>query len=451
MVSCRARFTLAVLLLAAALTVPASAGTWPQWRGPDGNSVSKEKALPLEWADNKNLAWKCQLLGPGASTPAIWNDAIFVTCQKDQDLLLLKVGKDNGKVVWQRTVGTGRVPRAWPEARGRQKFHALQNFASPSPVTDGRRVFVHFGNGALAAYDFAGNRLWRRNLQKDYGRYTIWWGHANSPVLYRDLVICVCMQDSLKDLGQGPVDSYLAAYDQKTGALRWKTLRNTKATAEECDAYTTPVFRRSGGRTELLVMGANQLDAYDPATGKQHWFLPGLSGNRTITGPTVAGGMVYATCGMRRDLVAVRPGESGQLPPASVVWRTKEATPDSPCPVVYRGMLFVVSDNGIARCLDAVTGHVKWKERLAGDYKASPLAADGYIYFLSRDGRCTVVTAAAKFAKVAENRLADQFVASPAVSGGKLFLRGQKALYCLGKTSRRIERNGAGPRSQNQP
>jgi outer membrane protein assembly factor BamB len=432
MFSRRTRFALPAVVLSSLLTLPAVAGNWPQWRGPGGDSVSAEKGLPLEWAEDNHVVWKCPLPGDGASTPAVWGDALFVTCQKGDDLLLLKIDKAGGKVAWQRTVGSGELRRS-VKGRGEQKFHQLHNLASPSPVTDGQRVFAHFGNGDLAAYDFDGKQLWRRNLQDDHGPYTIWWGHANSPVLYQDLVITVCMQDSLTDLGKGPAESYLVAHDQKTGEQRWKTPRNTRAKAEECDAYTTPVFAEVQGRTQMLVMGGNQLDAYDPATGKQLWYLPGLSGNRTITGPTVAGGMVYATCGQRHDLVAVKPGGSGELPPSAVVWRTKDSTPDSPCPVVTQGLLFVVSDNGIAQCLDAGTGEAKWKERLPGDYKASPLAAEGRVYFLSLDGRCTVVAAAAKFEKLAENRLADELIASPAVSDGKLFLRGRKALYCLGK------------------
>jgi outer membrane protein assembly factor BamB len=421
------------LLLCLLFALPARAGNWPQWRGPGGDSVTSERGLPQTWAEKQNVLWKCPLPGDGASTPAIWGDAIFVTCQKGNDLLLVKITRVGGKVAWQRTVGTGQVRRSWTKGRGEQKFHKLHNLASPSPVTDGQRVFVHFGNGDLAAYDFDGNQLWHRNLQKDHGRYTIWWGHASSPVLYKDLVITVCMQDSLKDLDAKPVDSYLVAYNQKTGRQRWKTLRITQANAEECDAYTTPVFAEVDGQTQMIIMGANQLDAYDPATGKQLWYLPGLSGNRTITGPTVAGGMVYATCGMRRDLVAVKLGGSGKRPASAVAWRAKDATPDSPCPVVYRRLVFIVSDSGIAQCLDAKTGAVRWKERLPGDHKASPLAAEGRIYFLSRSGRCTVVAAAAKFEKLAENRLDDEFVASPAIVDGKIYLRGRQALYCLGK------------------
>jgi outer membrane protein assembly factor BamB len=412
--------------------LPAHAGNWPQWRGPNGDGVSAETGLPLEWAEDKNVLWKCPLPGEGASTPAIWDDAVFVTCQKDEELLLVKIGKGSGKVEWQRAVGTGSVPRGAPGARGRQKFHDLHNLASPSPVTDGKRVVVHFGNGDLAAYDFDGKQLWQRNLQKDHGLYTIWWGHANSPVLYKGVVITVCMQDSLRDLDLAPVDSYIVAYDQETGVQRWKTLRNTGAKAEECDAYTTPVFADVNGQTEVIVMGANQLDGYDPATGKEIWYLPGLSGNRTITGPTVADGLVYATCGMRHDLVAVKLGGSGQLPPAAVAWRTRDSTPDSPCPVVANGLVFIVADNGMGQCFDAKTGSAKWKERLPGDHKASPLAAEGRVYFLGRDGHCTVVAAASKFETLAENRLADEFLASPAVSDGKLYLRGRKALYCVG-------------------
>ncbi len=427
------RRTLLALLPAFLLTSAALAGNWPQWRGPDGNSVTTEKGLPLEWGENQNVVWKSPLPGDGASTPAVWGDAIFVTCEKGEDLLLVKLDKASGRIAWQRTVGRGELTRKTPTPRGHQKFHQLHNLASPSPVTDGRRVFVHFGTGDLAAYDFDGEQLWHHDLQKEHGPYTIWWGHANSPVLYGDLVICVCMQDSLRDLGLPPADSYLVAYGQKTGGQRWKALRPTHAKAEECDAYTTPVFAQVDGRTELLVMGGNQLDAYDPATGKQLWYLPGLTGNRTITGPTVAEGLVYATCGMRRDLVAVRPGGAGELSPSAVVWRTRDNTPDSPCPVVTQGLLFLVSDDGTAECFDARTGAPHWKERLPGKYKASPLAAEGRVYFAGLDGSCTVVAAAPRFERLAENHLDDEFIASPAVSDGKLYLRGRKALYCLGR------------------
>ncbi len=423
------RLSVLLLMIVAA---PASAGNWPQWRGPAGDGVSTEKGLPLKWSESDCVVWKCDLPGEGASTPAVWGSAVFVTAQKAEDLLLLRINSGDGKIVWQRTVGHGTVVRKTARPRGEQKFHPLQNLASPSPVTDGRRVFVHFGNGDLAAYDLDGNALWHRNLQMDHGKYTIWWGHANSPVLYRDLVINVCMQDSLSDLHEEPGVSYLVAYDQKTGEQRWKTLRSTQAKGEECDAYTTPILHEAGGKTELIVMGGRQLDGYDPASGKQLWYLPIPIGNRTITGPTLAGDMVYTTCGMRTDLLAVKLGGTGHLPASAIVWRTTDSSPDSPSPVVWQGLVFLVSDSGIAQCLDAKTGERKWKERLPGDYKASPLAAEDRIYFLNQAGRCTVVAASAKFEKLAVNSLDDAMVASPAAADGRLYLRAKKALYCIG-------------------
>jgi outer membrane protein assembly factor BamB len=429
----RQRRILTGALCWAALALPALAGNWPQWRGPAGDGISLEKGLPLAWSESQSLAWKCPLPGAGASTPAVWGDAVLVTCQKGDELLLLRINARDGRVAWERPVGTGILVRKTAKPRGEQKFHEIQNLASPSPVTDGRRVFVHFGNGDLAAYDFDGQRLWRRNLQDDYGHYTIWWGHANSPVLYRDLVISVCMQDSLVDLQEKAVDSYLVAHDQETGELRWKTLRNTQAEAEQSDAYTTPILHEVDGKAELIVMGGRQLDAYDPATGHQLWFLPIPIGNRTITGPTFAGDMLFTTCGMRRDLLAVRLGRTGRLPESAIVWRTTDSTPDSPSPVVWQGLVFIINDSGIAQCMDAKTGERKWKQRLPGDYKASPLAADGRIYFVNRAGCCTVVAASAKFEKLADNSLDDEIVASPAVADGKLYLRGKKALYCVGR------------------
>jgi outer membrane protein assembly factor BamB len=426
----RARLIWATLVLPAALAVPARADNWPQWRGPTGDSVSTATGLPWEWGEGKNVLWKCSL-PDGASTPTVWGDALFVTGQKDDQLVLIRVNAASGQIVWERVVGAGTLRRAAP--RGEQKFHKLQNLASPSPVTDGRLVVAHFGNGDLATYDFDGRQLWHRNLQKDHGSYTIWWGHANSPVLYKDLVISVSMQDSLSDLPGGPVDSYLVAHDKKTGEPRWKALRKTPAQAEQCDSYTTPLFHETNGRVEMIVMGGNQLDAYDPATGRQLWYLPGLVGGRTITGPTVAHGLAYATRGMRGDLVAVKLGGAGELKDSAVAWTHKDGTPDSPCPVVWKDLIFWVADNGIAQCADARTGEVKWKERLQGDFKASPLAAEGRIYFLSLSGRCAVVAAAAKFERLAENRLDDEIIASPAAVAGKLYLRGRKALYCLGK------------------
>lgn len=410
----------------------ARAENWPQWRGPRGDSTSEEKALPLVWSENRGLAWKVELPGWGASTPAVWNDAIFVTSQDDDKLLVMRLDRADGKTVWSRQVDTAETPRTG-NPRTEQKFHQLHNNASPSPVTDGEVVVAHFGNGDLAAFDFDGKVLWRHNLQQEYGAYTIWWGHANSPVLVGDLVISVCMQDSLADLGKTTAPSYLVAHDKQTGKERWKSSRTTKADAEECDSYTTPLAYKIGDRWELLVMGGNQLDAYDPQTGRQIWFLPGIIGGRTITGPTVGHEMAFVTQGMRKDLLAVKLGGEGEITRRSVVWKESEATPDTCCPVLWRDLLFTISDNGVAKCYDAYTGNQNWKKRLPGDYKASPVAAEGRVYFLNLHGLMTVVAANDRYDKLAENQLDDETEASPAISNGRVYLRGKKFLYAIEK------------------
>ena len=427
---------LAVLsaLLAA---VPAAAADWPQWRGPNGDGVSGETGLPLHWSEDSGVLWKQPLDGPGSSSPAVAAGAVFVTTQEGDDLYLLKFDAVTGRPDWKQKVGSGDTPRApidkkTDDERRHQKFHPLQNLASPTPAADGEVVVAHFGDGEIAAYDYAGKRLWHRNLQDDYGPYTIWWGHANSPILYKSSVICTCIQDSLSDVPGAGSESYLLALDKHTGERQWRTVRKTKSTAEEGDAYTTPVLRTADGRKELVVMGGNQLDAYDPDNGHQLWYLAGLVGGRSVGGPTVGDGLVFATRGKKGPMVAVKPEGEGELPEKAIVWTTDKDTPDSCSPVYSNGLLFTLVDAGFAYCYDGHTGDLKWKERLPGEYKASPVAADGRIYFLNRAGLCTVIAASDKFEKLAANSLDGDAIASPAVAGGRIYIRTSKALYCVG-------------------
>ncbi len=410
-----------------------SAADWPQWRGPTGNSVSDQTRLPLAWNDRAGIAWKVELPGWGTSTPAISNGAMFVTSQDKDKLLLLRVDLKTGGVVWRQQVGTGTVPRNL-KGRGDQKFHDLHNLATPSPVADGKTVVCHFGNGLLAAYDFDGKQLWSRDLAEDYGRYTIWWGHANSPVLFKNLVISVCMQDSLADLPEHaakPAASYIVAHDLATGRVRWHIDRNTESKSEECDAYTTPVLYETEQGTRMIVMGANELTAYNPANGKEAWRLPKLVGGRTVTGPTVGDGKVYVTIGMRGPMLAVPLGGEGELSRTVVAWEHRRGTSDSCCPVLWDGLLFSVTDDGIARCFDGNVGAIKWQRRLKGSYKASPVAADGRVYFLNTSGLCTVVPATPRFERLAENQLDDETIASPAIGEGHIYLRGKKRLFAI--------------------
>jgi outer membrane protein assembly factor BamB len=427
------------------------AAEWPQWRGGEGTGVSRDVGVPIVWHEERSIVWKCRLPESGASSPVVAGDGVFVTAHTaDDKLLLVKVDKAKGEVAWTQEVGSGTGEREGPKRQPR-KPHRFYSHASPTPAVSGQTVVAHFGNGDLAAYDFAGKRLWKRNLQDDYGAYTSWYGHANSPVIVENLVISVCMQDSLADLQSTPVESYVVAHDLKTGEVRWKVARTTKAQKEECDAYTTPLIARLNGTTQLVVMGANQLDAYEPTSGRRIWELPGLVGGRLVTGPTIGEETVFATRGLRGPLLAVRPGSGsglvggkgnpGKTQPAStkelsfrdIEWTYGEGSPDSCSPVVWNELLFTITDDGIARCFDVATGNLKWKERLKGQYKASPVAAEGRIFFLNLDGLATVVSAAPRFDKLVENKLEDQTVASPAISDSRIFIRGAKQLYCIGR------------------
>jgi outer membrane protein assembly factor BamB len=368
------------------------------------------------------MAWKTSLPGWGNSTPAIWQDAIFVSTQEGERLLLLRLDRKTGKIAWQREVGRGMPRRTGNVGNGR--FNPEHNMASPSPVTDGRHVWVHFGNGDLACYDFAGGRVWSLNLAERFGPYTIWWGHANSPVLAAEQLISVCLQDP-----KGGGRSYVVAHDKETGKERWFVQRMTGATEEPADAYTTPVLYEHAGHTEVIVFGGNVLDAYDPASGQRLWHCNSFKGNRVISGPTVSGDTVYAVQGMRGPLFAVRAGGTGDVTASHVRWKYGGGTPDAASPLVYRGLVFLATNPGVALCVDAASGQELWKERLGDGFRASPLGAGGKVYFLSKEGKATIVEAGREFKVVARCELNEEIVASPAAAGGDLFLRTKANLY----------------------
>lgn len=413
---------------------------WPSWRGPNGNSVSSSKSLPTKWSDKENIAWKTPIVGDGASSPCIWGDSVFLTAQDGEKLLALKFDFKTGKNLWSKELSTGetiRDPlRGKPgDQRRRQKFHKLHNLASPSPVTNGKNVIFLFGNGDLACSNFDGVVLWKKNLQKDQGVFTIWWGYANSPIIHENLVICTVMQDSLEDLEGEKAQSFLIAYDIVSGKEVWKTPRKTIAKAESCDSYTTPIYHKAENQVQIIIMGGNQLDAYNPNNGKQLWKKEGLNGGRTITGPTILQNQVFTTQGMRGPLVAINLDKSSGLPTSNkTTWEYTKNTPDSCCPVGTDGLIFIVSDNGFAQCLDANNGSCYWNERLGGDFKSSPLACNGKIYFTNLEGVCTIVEASKTFTLVAKNSLGEGVIASPAVSNDHLFIRTRKSLICIGNS-----------------
>ncbi len=405
---------------------------WPQWRGPSGTGVSSERDIPLVWSETRSLLWKCELPAIGSSTPIVWRDAVFVTgITKPGQRVLLRIDGTTGKIIWQREVGQlETVEASPPKVRGKL---GLPDLPEPSPVTDGKYVIAPFANGDLAACDFDGNLLWQINLQELYGKYNPRTIHASSPVLFKNYVISTCIQAA--DTTVGEAASYLVAHDVFSGRERWRTERITRAVGEQADAATTPLLIDVGEQRQLIVMGANQLDGYDPASGKQIWYLPNLTGGQTVSGPTFAQGTLFATRGERGATFGVKVSAefAGEILRRNIIWERADSSPDHCSPVAWGELLFTVTDDGFGRCLHLPSGHTRWKHRLPGKYRASPIIIEGRVYLQNTEGLCTIVSAAPYYDKLVENQLADEFYASPAVSNGTLYLRGQERLYAIRK------------------
>lgn len=414
------RFVLVTLSFFTVVT--ARAENWPQPRGPLGTGVSAERDIPIIWSEARGLHWKSPL-PKGSSTPAVWGDAVFVTGQSGEDLQLLRLSLKTGKTVWTQTVGRANAVK---DVKG------IHPHAGPAPVTDGKRVIASFANGDMAAYDFDGKQVWKRNLQEDHGPFLRTTGRASSPLLFQDTVFCTVIQPSPADVAPRPAESYVAAYSAATGGKKWKTPRKTKAVGEQAEAETTPLVLTVDERDQVIIFGGNQLDAYDTQSGKQVWSLANLTGGRTLTNPIYANDLIFAVRGGKKDTFALRPGE-GELTKRNVVWERGDSSPESCSPVAWGEWLFTITDDGNVCCRHAATGNTRWKHRLPGTYLASPIVTEGRLYFLNTAGVGTVLSAAPYYDKLTENRLDDEFYVSPAVSDGRLLLRGKRNLYCVGR------------------
>lgn len=416
-------FAAGVLLSGLLLTgfTLAWADNWPQWRGPFLNGVSLEKNLPLRWSKDENIAWKLPLPGLSAATPAIWGDRIFLNVTEGEQLQLWCVDKKRGALLWKKQQG------------GKNLKLGKHNPSSPSPVTDGRHVFVVNAYGHVHAYDFAGNEIWTRNLWKDYGRFGLNFGHASSPLLFEDALYIQMLQ-----VTKDNAPSYLLRLAKATGQTAWKADFPASPDSKPAEAYNTPALFKRGGKMELIVNGSDQVTGHDPQTGRELWRLGGLTAekepSRIASSPVVADGVLYAPAG-HRPLLALHAGGGANV---QRLWSSRHS-PDVPSPVTDGKYFYTVDDKGIVRCLDAKTGQEIWgPQRLkAGDYSASPVLADGKLYIVSEEGLTTVLKTGAKFEMLAENPLDDACLSSPAVSDGQLFLRTAGFLYCIGKRAAR--------------
>ena len=418
----RKRILLALIIALLSIEV-ALADNWPQWRGPSLNGTSAEKNLPLKWSTEENVTWKLALPSWSGSTPIIWGDKIFLNIADGDDLYLWCVDRAKGTPIWKKRLGGGNTKMR------------KQNMSSPSPVTDGKSVYVMTGTGVLKGFDFSGNEQWSRDIQKDYGQFGLNWGYASSPLLFEDSLFVPVLHGMKTD-----DPSYLLRIDRKTGKTIWKVERPTNAIRESPDAYTTPALLRYGNTVEIVISGGDCVTGHDPATGKELWRANGLNPEnhpfyRIVASPVVYEGVIYAPTRVK-PLLAIKAGGRGDITESHRLWSFQNG-PDVPTPVTDGKYFYVVDDKGVMWCLEAKTGQTIWgPQRIKnGTYSSSPVLADGKIYITDEDGLTTVVKAGPKFEVLAENNLNDYCLSSPAISDGQLFMRTAQHLYCIGKRS----------------
>ena len=407
------------------------AETWPGWRGAAGRGVAPEEDLPIQWSADKNIAWKTELPGRSNASPAVTSKRVYLTSQmEDRSLWVLAIDRKDGSIAWQQKVGSGVLT-----AQGPKSLYAHRhNPATPSPAADDKHVWAYFGSGLLVCLDASGKLQWQRDLVKDYGAYTIRFGMASSPRLWGDLVYVACMT-------KGP--SYVVALDKKTGKEVWKTDRRLPASQEDSpDAYSSPVVLQTKDRTELLVAGCDHVNAYDLLTGKQLWISGDLEIDspyaRNVASPAISDDVIVVCSpnppGSNTDrAIALRTGGSGDITKSHRLWDYRPYNPDCSTPVCYQGNVYMIRDDGIASCLDLTSGKSHWRKRLAkGTYRTSVVAGDNKVYFLARDGLCTVIRAGTEGEILAQNQLPGTFYATPAISDGVLYLHAYGRLYAVG-------------------
>jgi outer membrane protein assembly factor BamB len=411
----------------------ANGDDWPGWRGPRGDGTSHEKGLPTKWNGETggNIAWKTGIPGVGHSSPIVWRDRIFLmTCEPEKkSRILICLDRSTGKKLWQSTIIKSPL----------ELKHHLNSYASGTPVTDGERVYVTFletdgdnkpdpndvrkklrspGQMVVAAYDMDGKRQW---LVRPGGFASVH-GYCSSPVLFGDLVIVNGDHDG---------DAYLVALDRKTGLTRWKIDRENKVRS-----YSTPIIRRFDDRTQMILSGSKSVASYDPATGKRHWVIDGPT-EQFVASVVDNGKLLFVTAGFpERHMLAIRPDGRGNVTRSHIVWRTRKSCSYVPSPVAVGDWFVVVSDSGVASCLDAATGKAAWIKRLGSRHSASLVTAGGLVYFTADTGKTNVVRIGPEFDLVAENELGEHCDASPAISSGQIFIRGEKHLFCIGRVKK---------------
>ncbi len=404
------KITLLIPLLA--MLTPAHAENWPIWRGAQGDGSSAEKNVPVKWSETENVLWKTPLNGNGHASPIIWGNRVFteVADVEKEERHLICLSADNGKTLWRSRVLQSPL----------EKKHRLNSWASSTPATDGKLVYVAFldrEDMVVAAYDFNGRQQWLVRPGVFSSRH----GFCSSPILWNDKVIVNGDHDG---------ESYIVALDHTNGKTLWKTRRPNKTRS-----YCVPIIRRLSGRNQMILSGDQSVASYDPDNGKVHWYLNGPTEQYVASLVYNPGAdLLFMTGGFpEHHVMGIRHDGKGIIKEAQIAWHHTRASWTSyvPSPISEGKYFLVVSDTGYACCFDAKSGELQWQEKV-GSHHASLVSANGLVYFLSDKGETRVVRPGPEYKLVAENQLADKFFASPAISGGRILLRGENALYCIG-------------------
>ena len=391
----------------ACATVAQAQEAWPQFRGPDGQGHSTAIGLPLEWAEGKNVAWKTPLPGLGWSSPVVANGRVWITTAVEQRGFSLRA------IAFDAATGREMVNvEVFKVPYDRRDINPKNSWASPTPIIDGDRIYVHFGADGTAALSSSGEILWKQRFE-----YQSQHGAGGSPIVHGDLLIFNC---------DGSDAAFVIALDKHTGKTKWKTHRGLPSD----QAYTTPLVIRANDRDQLISVGAYRARAYDPLTGKEIWRVRYDQGFSNVPRPVFGHGLVVIATGFQEpSLLAVRPDGTGDVTKTHIAWTLKRGAPLTPSPLIVGDELYVVNDGGIATCIDARSGTVIWQQRLGGTYSASPVFAEGRIYFLAEQGVTTVIAPGKEFRRLATNRLDGGLLSSMAISGSSLFLRTDSHLY----------------------
>jgi outer membrane protein assembly factor BamB len=413
---------LPVLLLPLSLALPLSAGDWPQFRGPTGQGLSDATDLPVKWSANEGIAWKAAVPGDGWSSPVVVGNRVYLTTATDggKSCRVLAFTADTGKELWNREVVRQVVKR----------LEGRNSPATPTPAADGERVYVAFNDGTLAAVTAdTGETAW---VNRDFPYYSQH-GLGASPALYKDLVVMAYDgssegPDRLVGWQKAWDKAVLVALDKATGKLRWKASRGLSRIG-----HATPLVVSHDGRDVLVSPAGDVIQGFDPATGTLLWTVK-TTGEGLVPSASAADGLVYSASGFGEPtLRAVKLGGSGDVTASHVAWKDTRHVSMMPSMVAAGGRLYVVTDKGVAACLDAKTGKVVWEERLGGSFSASPVLAAGRLYALSDAGETFVLKAGDEFELLSRNPLGEPAQASPAVSGGRFFIRTKGHLWCVGR------------------